>query len=398
MSDKFNWDDDSLDFDQIDELDDDSFIENCDECDCSECHAFFDEHGYVPEVDCEASRSDMIRCKCNYCDFRLTHSQINTEDAARPSHPAKSSGGAADIVATVTDFVEGYCDNLVNPAPDKIIEPKKLYITLGATAVGSILFFLLLGWLLCYCPVKTTGFTAEDFIEQFNAITSESDVNAVIEADIATINTSGSDLNVLYPSFDDLLIPEDADLEKGVLLCDGDILLKADLSGGKIRSMTLSVTEDCERYDFTKNTFALSSDADADYSAFDCYAAAGKARLAFYNLTYLANGMPAEEYVLNDAVNYGVIMENFAYYAYTVYGTYDPTLTYYEYSETTEIEFEPKGFVFSADTLQKTIIPSGNGIYKFFDGIFGEKEQTAPAAGNENATESLDSASAADAQ
>ena len=370
---KYNWD-----ADNSQELDEDG-VEYCGECDCEACRAYYDEHGFVPEVDCEAANSEYIRCKCNSCEFRL--GQLEEADAEK-------AGDTAAPASAVAGFFDAYCENLVNPAPEKRIDPKKMYITLGAVALGSVLVFLFLGWLLCYCPVKTTGFSVDEFIAEFNAIVSDADVNALIEGDVAKLTASDSDVNVLYPDFTDLTIPEDANLSKGVLLCGGDVLVKAKVVGGKIQTLTVSLTESCDSHN-GNGRFITPEGVDADYSTFSYYSAVGKARLAFYNIVCRINGADTAVYTLNDSVNYGVVMEQFAYYVYTAYGTYDPTLTYYEYSDTASMEFDPVTFTFKADTLQKTIIEPTNGIYEFFDGIFGEKEEAAADNSAEDADASV---------
>lgn len=271
---------------------------------------------------------------------------------------------------------ESYCDNLVFPDEDKCIEPKKLYITLGAAFAGAVALFLFIGWLLCYCPINTTGFTAEDFIAEYNAIVSDGDVNRdAIDATIAAMAESPEDAIVLYPDFSDLTIPEDADLEKGVELCGGDMLVKADLVGGKIQKLTVSISDDCTSYDSNVYSFIKSGEANYDYSALPHYAAAGKARLAFYNLVRRQNGQDPVTCTLGDAVNYCMGMRQGSYYSFADAEDYNPDHTYFEYTENLMLYFAPANFCFTADSREKTLVDSDNGIYDFFDAIFGKKEK-----------------------
>ncbi len=303
----------------------------------------------------------------------------NIEEISEEECAAGEGETGRSVISVISEFAEDYRDNLVNPDPEKCISPKALYITLGASVLGAVLVFLFIGWLLCYCPLKTTGISAEDFINEFNSIVSDADVTQMIDANVANLSgtVSPSDLKVLYPDFSDLTIPEDANLRKGVPLCGGDIILKAKIRGGDIQYLEVAVAEDCEKYDFERGGFPIVPDAHADYSTFQHYAAVGKARIAMYNLICRANGEETDSYVLDDAINYGVVMENFAYYVYVNYGQYDPSLVYSEDYETCFMGFDSSCFKFYADTIQKTVVQPDNGLYRFFDGIFGEKEPEA---------------------
>jgi|GEM_PF-2287163 len=281
---------------------------------------------------------------------------------------------------------ENYCDNLAFPDEDKCIDPKKMYITLGAAFAGAVLIFLFIGWLLCYCPLRTTGYSAEEFIAEYNAIVSDGDVGRdEIDLTVAMM-ASSSDVTVLYPDFSDMTIPEDADLEKGVLLCDGNMLVQADLVGGDIQKLTVSVTEGNELFDWNVWTFIKDNSVDFDYSGLSYYAAAGKARLAFYNLVSRENGVEPVAYTLSDAISYCMGMLQGSYYSFAEADDYDPNHSYFEYSSNLILHFTPNNFCFTADSRETTIIDSDNGLYRFYDSIFGkddeakEKTSTDPAA------------------
>jgi len=292
---------------------------------------------------------------------------------------------------TAQEMFEEYCDNLVFPDEDKCIEPKKLYITLGSAFAGAVALFLFIGWLLCYCPLNHTGFSANDFIAEYNAIVSEGDASqATFEEAVAALVPSPSDVVVRYPDFSQLTIPENANLEKGVELCNGNVIVKADLVGGNIQKLTVSLSDKCTSYNPNRYSFTAAESVDIDYSHFPNYAAAGKARLAFYNLVRRQNGLESTEYTISDAIGYCSSMIQGAIYSFADAEDYDPNQSYFEYSDNLSLSFTPIDFCFTANSREHTLIDSDNGIYKFFDSIFGKVEK------ENDKNESADDSAAAD--
>ncbi len=275
-------------------------------------------------------------------------------------------------------LAERYCDNLVNPDEEKCIEPKKLYITLGASVLGSILVFLLIGWLLCYCPLNTTGYSAKDFIREFNSIAVDNELRELLEGSINAMVPSGTDLDMtfVYPDFSDLTIPEDANLEKGVRLCNGNMVIKADLVGGDIQKLTIGVNEDRPIYSAKTYKFAVDPNADFDYSALAYFAATGKTRLTFYNLSRLGRGEETYHYSTEEAVAFCNSMRQGAIYDFAAADEYSSDDSYFEYLDNASLRYTPVEHLFTADTREKVLCGSDNGLYRFFDSIFGEKADT----------------------
>ena len=288
-------------------------------------------------------------------------------------------------------LADRYCDNLINPDEDKCIEPKKLYITLGASVIGSVLVFLLIGWLLCYCPLNTTGYSAKDFIREFNSIAVDDQLRQTLEGSINAMIPSGSDIDMtfVYPDFSDLAIPEDADLEEGVRLCNGNMVIKADLIGGNIQKLTIGVNEDRPIYDSKTYKFAVDPNADFDYSALAYFAASGKTRLTFYNLGRAARGEETFSYSTEEAVGYCNSMRQGAIYDFADADEYSPDDSYFEYMDNTSLRYTPVTFLFTADTREKVLCGSDNGLYKFFDSIFGEKKEEAEMESDETVSEDI---------
>lgn len=287
-------------------------------------------------------------------------------------------------------LADRYCDTLVNPDEDKCIEPKKLYITLGASVLGSVLIFLLIGWLLCYCPLKTTGYSAKDFILEFNSIAVDDTLRHTLEDSINAMMPSDSDLDMtfVYPDFNDLTIPEDADLEKGVRLCNGNMVIKADLIGGNIQKLTIGVNEDRPIYNSNTYKFAADPNADFDYSALAYFAATGKTRLVFYNLGRAARGEETYSYNTEEAIGFCNSMRQGAIYDFAEADEYSADDSYFEYMDNTSLKYTPVTHLFTANTREKVLCGTDNGLYRFFDSIFGEK----PEDGSANTASPADAA------
>jgi len=279
-------------------------------------------------------------------------------------------------------MADKYCENLVNPAEEKRIDPKKLYITLGSTFAGALLLFFFLGWLLCYCPLKTTGVPVDEFIREYNSIVSDGDIIEAIDTTVSFMGEqiSATDVTIAYPDFSDMDIPEGANLEKGVYLCDDNIFMQADVVGGNIQKLTVAVSDKCHHYDVATYSFGKITDADFDYSALPYYAAPGRARLAFYRFVYNEGITLPDEFTLNDCINFCMGMRNGAYYSFADAEDYSPDQTYFEYCDNAMFYFTPNDFEFTVDTRDKVLSGEDNGLYRFYDSIFGEKKEKAPAA------------------
>jgi len=278
-------------------------------------------------------------------------------------------------------LADRYCDNLVYPDEEKCIEPKKMYITLGASVLGSVLVFLLIGWLLCYCPLKTTGFTAKDFIREFNSIAVDDELRHTLEDSLNAMIPSDSDIDMsfIFPDFSDLTIPEDADLEKGVRLCNGNMVVKADLVGGKIQKLTMGVSETRPIYDSKTYKFVVDPNVDFDSSALAYFAATGKTRLTFYNLGRASRGEVTYTYNTEEAIAFCNSMRQGAIYDFADAEEYSSDDSYFEYIDNTSLKYSPVTHLFTANTREKVLCGTDNGLYRFFDSIFGGKKKDTAA-------------------
>lgn len=281
-------------------------------------------------------------------------------------------------------LADNYCENLVNPEESKRIEPKKMYITLGSVFGGAILFFLLLGWLLCYAPLNTTGVPVEDFIREFNAIEYDPALNDSIDTAVGNFcqenGISFSDVTIAYPDFSDIYIPEDANLKKGVYLCGDNLFMQADVVGGKIQKLTLSLSDKCHHYDRSVYKFSNINGSDFDYAPISCHAAIGMSRIALYGLLAGDDAVLPDGLTCSDAIAYCSSMWSGAIYSFADAEDYSVDQSYFEYIDNAMLYFVPKDFEFVLDTRDRTLSGEDNGIYRFFDSLFGEKEEKVPAA------------------
>lgn len=349
--------------------------EACFKCDCEACRAYYDEHGETPDMDCCAGED--VCCKCDDCELLADE---------KPS-----------LAEQLSDFKDGLYENMLNPPEKQRVSAKTLYITLGVTAAASILLFLLLGWLLCYCPLKTMDLTEDEFIREYNSIVSYSDLIELIDGQV-----SGTDIQPCYPDFDSLFIPEDADLDKGVELMDGRFLLKGDVKGGKIASLSIAfvpdeeVSYDFASYDFVRND-GVEVDSRADYRNLAYYAAVGKMMLVMDKYNARLTGAETQSFTVLDAAGSfaGIIDYVLSYYYQT--GMQVPSLNDDKTIENVRQFVDLENFGYSVEVIQKTLIQPDNGIYRFFDSIFGEKEAEVEQPQPENNSAVSDSSvSAAD--
>jgi len=320
--------------------------------------------------------------KSNYSEVDNIPEINDAEDIAAEDGIVEGFGPVMRVLS------ERYCDNLVDPDEEKCIESKKLYITLGAAVAGSVLLFLFLGWLLCYCPLKTSGYAADDFIRVFNSIAVDDELRQTLEGSInAMISGTDVDMTFVYPDFSDMTIPEDADLEEGVRLCNGNMEIKAELVNGYIQKMTVTVPEDRPIYD--SNTFRFVSDpnADFDYSSLAYFAVTGKTRLVFYNLARAERGEVTYTSSTEEAIAFCNSMRQGAIYDFADAEDYSADQSYFEYLDNMELSYTPVGHVFTMDTHEKALCGSDNGLYRFFDSIFGEGSEK-PAAEESESDES----------
>ncbi len=146
-------------------------------------------------------------------------------------------------------------DYYMNPK-GKTVAPKTSYIIVGVSALVMLLLgFYAIIWLGTY-DYYTTGITVEDFIKEFNAISSASDVTELI------------------PDYQDIVIPEGTKLggRHTIELFDGHVVVSAKTRFGKIVSLEAKGV-DIPSYDETTCLFDKEA-PDNDY--FNYFIALGK--------------------------------------------------------------------------------------------------------------------------
>lgn len=158
------------------------------------------------------------------------------------------------------------------PDGRKLVSQKTAITAFSITAAASLIIgFGLIIFLGTY-PFHTTGMKTKDFIREFNSITSDTDIRAIL------------------PEYSDVIIPENAKLgSEPLYLADGHVKLTARTRNGKILELYVEGV-DIPNYDPHNYSFKteIYDDYDTSNGQFYYYIALGKAAVAAEKL--LGNG------------------------------------------------------------------------------------------------------------
>ena len=255
----------------------------------------------------------------------------------------------------------------------KLIEPKKALIIAAASAVALLLlgFFVII--FLGTFPYHTTGMKTKDFIREFNSMTSDTDIKAVL------------------PDYVDVTIPKGTRFGKNnpLYLADGHVKMTISTRLGRIKDITV---EGIDIPNFNYHSYGFKSDFSQDYDPangqFYYYIALGKTAIAAQNLlldgemdedalggrtvsrTDDENGEPVPSTVYEAAI-YGYQLYYYTYYYYCN-RTNDGYLyvpigkSYMDYTLTDQtLRIEP---------VLKKISNLPDGLQKFWDGLTGKNK------------------------
>lgn len=314
----------------------------------------------------------------------------DTEDEEYDDEPATFADRFNDLMdsldeRTYTAYME--------PDESTIIEPKKALTIVGITgAVLALLAFA--SFFFCgLFPYHTTGVTVDEFVKNFNSITSCSDIEAII------------------PDFENPTIPEDARINSRhpVSLWDGHIILDFQTRGNKIRSIT-AIPVDVPGYYEETHSFHPSID---DNNYMNYFAIIGKITAAMdmqieYNEAVedlKAEGKTSEianitipEITVLDASSYGYQLYDSAQRSYMEgregIATLRTEKVYFRYNTVTNT------FTVDMDQKHKVLAALPDGLQKIADWFKKDEKDTKPVVPAVTAAPaaSASDASSADAQ
>lgn len=153
-----------------------------------------------------------------------------------------------------------------DPAESSRISKKTAWIVTAACSVFFILLAVGSYFFLTSYDYYTTGITVKEFIKAFNSVECASD----------------SDLIAIFPSYTDIVIPEDAKLggDNEIELMDGHIIISAETRFGKIKKLNVRAV-DYPNYDPMTCKFYVD---EGDYSFLNYYICFGKCLAAYRDL------------------------------------------------------------------------------------------------------------------